>query len=169
MVQFVRYVAIVFFLYPAIPRRAIPNDPASTPACIMPQGRAKLPDPTLDLAKLKKVAILLQKRCATDGTAHVCVCMSVTWHNCMHVHCMSAIRISLFLTAHFTCRCTHPDPFLFSMVRMLIAPSLACTWCPLPNKGVTSPASLPLSTCLILLPDIRSTLHEWVVVGSHMT
>ena len=53
----------------ATPRRAIPKEPTSTPACIMPQGRAKLPDPTLDLAKLKKVAILLQKRCMQHGNS----------------------------------------------------------------------------------------------------
>ena len=44
----------------AIPRRIIPAEPTSKPAFIMPHGSAKLPDPILAFAKLKKVAILLK-------------------------------------------------------------------------------------------------------------
>lgn len=84
----------------------------------------------------------------------------------MHVHHMSADS-SFNHRAVKVLQGTHPDPFLISLVRMLIAPAFAWTWCPLPKKGVvTSSASLPLSTCLILLADIAM---EWVVVDSHMT
>ena len=38
----------------------MPAAPTSSPACKIPHDRAKLPDPILDLAKLKKVAMLLQ-------------------------------------------------------------------------------------------------------------
>ena len=42
-----------------MPSSTIPNDPTTTPACRMPHGRAKEPEPILAFAKLKKVAISL--------------------------------------------------------------------------------------------------------------
>ena len=45
--------------YLTMPRRIIPAEPNSTPHWRMPHGRAKLPEPTLALAKLKKVATSL--------------------------------------------------------------------------------------------------------------
>lgn len=47
-------------LYLAMPSRATPAAPTNTPAFMMPQGRAKLPEPMLALAKLKNVATSLQ-------------------------------------------------------------------------------------------------------------
>ena len=44
-----------------IPKMIIPADPSSTPAERTANGRAKLPDPMLALAKLKKVAITLNR------------------------------------------------------------------------------------------------------------
>jgi hypothetical protein len=42
------------------PNNIIPRDPITTPAEYIANGRAKLPEPTLALAKLKNVATTLQ-------------------------------------------------------------------------------------------------------------
>lgn len=59
--------------YLAIASRAIPVEPTRTPACNMAQGRAKLPDPILDLTKLKNVAILLQAKIRGEKVTYALV------------------------------------------------------------------------------------------------
>ncbi len=66
-------------------RSTIPADPTTTPADNTAMGNAKLPEPILDLAKLKKVATTLQQSGIVRETVNalsnfsLCSSLIVNW------------------------------------------------------------------------------------------
>ena len=66
-------------------RRTIPADPTTTPADNTAMGNAKLPEPILDLAKLKKVATTLKRSVIVGETVNamanfsLCTSFIVNW------------------------------------------------------------------------------------------
>ena len=84
-----------FFANLTIPNIIIPADPSSTPAERTANGRAKLPDPMLALAKLKKVAITLTRQQLQRGS------IILTWSHLVVLEDLEKVQQILVGELHF--------------------------------------------------------------------